>query len=65
MCIAVVLALILLPLGGAMFGYGHGGMAGAWIGAGAGVVLALVLAGAPTAIFLAAEKKKYDREGRQ
>jgi hypothetical protein len=62
LCIAVVLALILLPLGGAVVGYSHGGSSGGWIGAAGGLVLALVLVGLPTLIFLSAEKKKYDRE---
>jgi hypothetical protein len=61
MCLAVVLALILLPLGGFAIGAGHG-PSGGLIGAGIGLVLALLLAGVPSALFLKAEKTKYDRE---
>ena len=63
MCFAVILALILLPLGGFAIGMGHGANGG-WIGAVIGLVLAVVLAGAPAALFLKAEKAKYDRENR-
>jgi hypothetical protein len=63
LCVAVVLVLILLPLGGALLGHGLGGASGAGIGAVAGLLLALLLGGAPTLLFLGAEKRKYDREG--
>ncbi len=61
MCLAVVLALILLPLGGYALGAGHGANGGL-IGAAIGLALAVVLAGAPAVLFLKAEKTKYDRE---
>lgn len=63
LCVAVVLVLILLPLGGALLGHGLGGASGAGIGAVASLLLALLLGGAPTLLFLGAEKRKYDREG--
>lgn len=58
------MALILLPLGGWAIGHAHYGVTGGWIGAAVGLVLAIVLAGAPTAAFLRIEKKKYDRKNR-
>jgi uncharacterized membrane protein YczE len=61
MCLAIVIALILLPLGGFAIGMNHGPNGG-WIGAAIGFALAVVLAGWPTAIYLKAEKTKYDRE---
>ncbi len=62
MCLAAVLALVLLPLGGWIVGDARAGAPGGWIGALVGFVLALALAGAPTAAFLAIEKKRYDRD---
>jgi hypothetical protein len=60
-CIAVVLALLLFPLAGGAIGLARNGAAGAWIGAGLGLLLALVLTGAPTAYFLKIAKRNYDR----
>lgn len=62
MCLALALALIFLPLGGGVVGFSMGGQTGAWIGAGIGLLLALLLGGVPTAAYLVAEKKKYDRD---
>jgi hypothetical protein len=56
MCLVVVLAIIILPvLGWAVAG---------WTGVAVGFGVAVLLIGAPTAVFLGIEKKKYDREGR-
>jgi hypothetical protein len=63
MCLALVLVVILLPPGGAMIGYMAHGQTGAWIGALVGLAAALLFAGVPTGVYLAAEKKAYDREG--
>ncbi|THD57480.1 hypothetical protein [Phenylobacterium sp.] len=65
MCLAAILALVLLPLGGWAIGYSQGGAMAGGIGAGVGLAAAAILAGVPTAIFFGAEKKKYDRESEE
>jgi hypothetical protein len=62
MCLALILLVILLPPGGAMIGYTAHGQTGAWIGALVGLAAALLFGGVPTGLYLAAEKKVYDRE---
>jgi len=64
MCVVVVLAIFLLPPLGWIVGASHGGAAMGWIGAGVGLAAAVLLVGAPTAVFLGIEKKKFDRGGR-
>jgi len=61
MCIAIVLLLVLFPLAGAAIGMARHGAAGGWMGAGLGLVLALVATGVPAALFLRAAKRSYDR----
>ncbi len=63
MCVVVVLAIFLLPLLGWVVGASAGGATMGWVGAAAGFGIAVLLIGAPTAVFLSIEKKKYDREG--
>jgi len=65
MCVVVVLAIFLLPPLGWVVGASAGGAAMGWIGTAVGLGVAVLLIGAPTAVFLGIEKKKYDREGRE
>jgi len=62
MCLAFVLAPVLLPLGGAIIGGTVFSQTGAWIGGAIGSVASLVLVGVPSALYLKAEKRKYDSE---
>jgi len=64
MCVVVVLAIFLLPVFGWIIGASNGGATMGWVGAAVGLGAAVLLVGAPTAVFLGIEKKKFDREGR-
>jgi len=65
MCVVVILAIFLLPVFGWFVGVTHGGATLGWLGAAVGLAAAILLVGAPTAIFLGIEKKNYDRQGEE
>ena len=65
MCVVVVLAIFFLPMLGWVVGASNGGATMGWVGAAVGFGVAVLLVGAPTAIFLGIEKRKYDRQGRE
>jgi hypothetical protein len=64
MCIAVFLALIVLPLCGGAFGYARYGAVGGWVGALGGLAAALVLVGGPFALLANNERRKLAQERR-
>lgn len=65
MCLAVALLLLVMPVGGWALGYSRAGPYGGWAGALAGLAAALILAGAPLALIVAAQRKKLARERAQ
>ena len=64
MCVVIVLAIFFLPPLGWVLGTAYGGATMGWVGAAMGLAAAVLLVGAPTAVFLRIEKKKFDSEGR-
>jgi hypothetical protein len=62
MCVAVILALIVLPVLGGAVGYARDGATGAWVGALSGMTIAIGVAGGPFALMANAQRKKQALE---